>query len=368
MNLHEINDVRAPSELKGVSFSNYKKTEVKNQFIDNMLKGKVEPACYWGAELVCAGHYLELWENILYYCAKHIHIGNPKLVCYIEKRFNLFKQLITDGQYISELDLRNNSTIRNLFAEVISVLTLSSKKHSFEVIKINRVEEFDITQMTERLKAPNTNFITPIFMSGDPKEIFIPMNEFAYNISQTKKNTVFACYWIEWVLEFDAMCRKKKEPCYCVRRNFVTVENKLTRDVVWLIWDTLFHYVKETGNPFLERTMTSLFTLFSLHYTNACGKKRRYMLYFAVSLCTENVDAAVEMISDKRVVELAIKNINDIYSQIKKNEVSPNTEYLFAGLEKQTAFAKSMERMNMVNAISMGTYNPHANKVEDDTV
>jgi hypothetical protein len=230
------------------------------------------------------------------------------------------------------------------------------------------VEEFDITQMTERLKAPNTNFISPIFISGDPKEIFIPMNEFAYNISQIKKNTVFACYWIEWVLEFDAMCRKKKEPCYCVRRDFVTVENKLTRDVVWLIWDTLFHYVKETGNPFLERTMTSLFTLFSLHYTNACGKKRRYMLYFAVSLCTEKIDTSMEMVSDKRVVELAIKNINDIYSQIKKNEVSPNTEYLFAGLEKQSAFAKSMERMNMVNAISMGTYNPHANKVEDDTV
>jgi hypothetical protein len=137
MNLHEINDIRTSGELKGISFSNYKKTEVKNQFIDNMLKGKVEPACYWGAELVCAGHYLELWENILYYCAKHIHIGNPKLVCYLEKRFNVFKQIITDGQYLFELDLRNNPIIRSLFAEVISVLTLSSKKHSFEVIKIN---------------------------------------------------------------------------------------------------------------------------------------------------------------------------------------------------------------------------------------
>jgi hypothetical protein len=366
MNSFEINDVRAHSEFKGISFSNYKKCDVKNQFIDNMLKGKIEPACYWGAELICAGHYLELWENILYYCAKHIHIGNPKLVCYLEKRFNVFKQLISDGQYLSELDLRNNANMRNLFVEVISILTVSSKKHSFEVIKINRIEEFDMTQMTERLKAPNMNFITPVFNSDDPKEIFIPMNEFAYNISQSKKNTVFACYWIEWLLEFDAMCRKKKEPCYCSRRAFVTVENKLSRDIVWFIWDTLFHYIKELANPFLERTMASLFTLFSLHYTNACGKKRRYILYFAVSLCTENIDASVDIISDKRVVELAIKNINEIYSQIKKNEISPNTEYLFAGLEKQSSFAKSMERMNMVNSISDGTYNPHAKKVEDD--
>jgi hypothetical protein len=362
MNSSEINDIRGPSEFKGISFSNFKKCDVKNQFIENMLKGKIEPSCYWGAELVCAGHYLELWENILYYCSKHIHIGNPKLVCYLEKRFNVFKQIITDGQYLSELTLRNNSIIRNLFAEVICILTTSSKKHSFEVIKINRIEEFDITQMTERLKAPNMNFITPIFKSDDPKEIFIPMNEFAYNISQSKRNTVFACYWIEWLLEFDAMCRKKKEPCYCSRRDFVTVENKLSRDIVWLIWDTIFHYIKERANPFLERTMSSLFTLFSLHYTNACGKKRRYMLYFAVSLCTENIDSTVEIISDKRIVELAINNIGEIYSQIKKNEISPNTEYLFAGLEKQTSFAKSMERMNMVNSVSMGTYNPHAGK------
>ena len=78
------------------------------------------------------------------------------------------------------------------------------------------------------------------------------------------------------------------------------------------------------------------------------------MLYFAVSLCTETVDHTVELVSDKRKVELAINNINDIYRQIKKNEESPGTDYLFEGLEKQNAFAKSMEKMNIMNAMSMG--------------
>ena len=63
------------------------------------------------------------------------------------------------------------------------------------------------------------------------------------------------------------------------------------------------------------------------------------MLYFAVSLCTETVDHTVEIVADKRIVELAITNIDDIYRQIKKNEESPNTDYLFAGLEKQNTFA-----------------------------
>ena len=48
----EINDIRTSPNFKGISFSRYKKTEVRNQLIENMLKGKIEPACYWCAELL----------------------------------------------------------------------------------------------------------------------------------------------------------------------------------------------------------------------------------------------------------------------------------------------------------------------------
>jgi hypothetical protein len=134
----------------------------------------------------------------------------------------------------------------------------------------------------------------------------------------------------------------------------VTVEPKLSHDLVWIIWDALFYYVKQLENPFLEKTMTSLFSLFSLQYTNACCKKRRYMLYFAVSLCTEHADLTVELVANKKMVELAVNNINNIYRQIKKNEVSPGTDYLFNGLNKQSELEKSLEKLNMVNSITFG--------------
>jgi len=344
----EINDGRHPSEFRGISFSKYKKTAVRDAFIENMLNGKIEPACNWAAELICAGHYLDLWENIIYYMAKHVHIGNPKLVCYLEKRFGVFKNIMMSKEIVSQLDHRNNPTIRNMFAEIVSVLALSVKKHSFESIKINREEEFDMTQMTERLIAPGIEFIQPVFQKKDPKEVYIPLNEFAYNLSSARRNSLVACYWIEWIIEFDAICKKRKQVCVCEHREFVNVERKLQGDIIWMVWDTLFYYVKERQNAFIEKIMGSLFTLFSLHYTNACCRKRRYLLYFAVSLCTEQINATTELVSDMRVVELAVKNINDIYKTIKKTEERPKTDYLFSGLDNR---AKSLAQMNILSSV-----------------
>ena len=157
----DINDIRTATNFKGYSFSNFKKTEVRNQLIENIKKGKIEPACYWCAELICSGHFMDIWEAILHYVGKYIHLGNPKLMVYLDKRFVIFRNIVNQGALLNELQLRNYENIRQMFAEMVCVLCISNKKPGMEAVKINRVEEFDITQMTERLKAPSTSFVEP---------------------------------------------------------------------------------------------------------------------------------------------------------------------------------------------------------------
>lgn len=348
----EINDIRTTAQFKGISFSNFKKTEVRDQMIGCMQKGKVEPACYWCAELICAGHYMDIWEIILYFVGKYIHLGNPKLAIYLERRFSIFKNIITQGHFLNELQLRNHPNIRKLFAEVICIITKSNKKHSFEPIKINRIEEFDITQMTERLKAPSITYIEPIFKPKDPKELFIPANEFAYNISAERRNMAAACYWIEWIIEFDNICKKRKEPVYCDKRPEYSVESKLQRDIIWIVWDTLLFYCNETKNSYLESIMKSLVTLFSIKYTTASCKKRRYLLYFAVALITEPVPTNIDMFTEKEVLQSVVEQIDNIYKQIKKNEIGPNTDYLFSNLDRENTFEKTIQKMEIMNKMT----------------
>jgi len=353
-NTSEINDVRGPPQFKGVSFSNYKRTDVRNQLIENIKNGKLEPAAYWCAELVCAGHFQEIWEIVLHYAGKHIHLGNPKIIIYLQMRYEIFRNIMAKGEYLVEHDLRNNATIRRLFAEVVSVLALSPRKHSFEPIKISRESEFDITNMSDRLKAPTVEYVAEIMRPRDPKEIFIPVNEFSYHLSQDSRSTIEACYWIEWVIEFDAICKKRKVECSCDRRT-VPVENRFQKDIIWILWDAVKHYVDLTQNPFIQKLYDALLQIFCIKYTTAACKKRRYLLYFAVALLTEDVKGDIELIPQKNVVQNVVDKINIIYAQVKKSgEQSPGTDYLFAGIrDDKENFEKSMRKMALVNELTL---------------
>lgn len=347
-----INDIRESGEFKSITFSGYKKTEVKKQFIDAILRAKIEPACYWCAELICAGHFLDIWECILLYLGKHIHSANPKMVVYLQKRYNIFKNIIDQGHFVSILELRNNSTIRQLFSEMTTILVHSPKKHSFETLKIDKVEEFVITHMADRLKAPSLLYTEGLLEKGDPKELIIIINEFAYHISQDSRNMHSAVFWIEWIIEYDHICNVKNEPSKCKRRANYPVENKYQTDIIWIFWDAILAQSKKLG-PFIENIARGLVDLFCIKYTNATSKKRKYILYYAVELLTEPIPTNVELIetSKKEWIDAINKNIHLIYKQVKKNECSPNTDYLFSGSDKKESFEKSIQKMAMFNSM-----------------
>jgi hypothetical protein len=88
--------------------------------------------------------------------------------------------------------------------------------------------------------------------------------------------------------------------------------------------------------------------MFSAKYSLGTSKKRKYLLYFAIELLTEYVPTNIELIGNKDTVKNVIEKISEIYKQIKKNEVSPKTEYLFNNLKKENNLENSIKKLNMI--------------------
>ncbi|NBW02961.1 MAG: hypothetical protein EBR87_04505 [Cytophagia bacterium] len=192
-----------------------------------------------------------------------------------------------------------------------------------------------------------------IFKKEDPKELLVAINEFAYSISVDSKNMISACYWVEWIIEFDAVCKQRKQPCSCEKRNYYAVETKYQKDIIWLLWDVILENGKQKGT-FIEKILTALLNLFCIKYTTASSKKRRYILYYAVELFTEPVSQNIEIVGDKARIEHITNNIDEVYKQIKKNEDSPKTDYLFKNIEKQKTLERSLKQMEIMSSIDSG--------------
>ena len=346
--LIEINDIR--ENFNKISFSGYQKSKVKVELFKCLENSKLENSCYWSAELICAGHYIDLWELIINYSCKNINLGNPKLPLYLEIRYNTFKNLINTYNN-KELQLRNNETIRNLFCEIICVLIFSNKKLKINEIKLNINDVTNFLNISDKLIAKNNNLIVKYFYEDDPKEIYIPLNEFLYCLdNKDLQNTI---YWLEWIINFEIYFNKNKKILKGKNRMFAP--KTFERDIIMIIWEIIFDYSKKI-NDIIYKTIKALFNLFIIKYNKNTKKKRRIILYFALQLLIENFDINIEIIKDKSKIHEIIQKINTIYKDIKKNESSLNTEYLFKNIKGKN-IEKSIYKMNILNTFEKENVN-----------
>lgn len=346
---YDINDMRNESEFRGYSFSKFKKTDVKKELLNSLIRSKIEPACYWSAELVCAGHYTDLWEVILLFFSKYVHLGNVNISLYLEMRIQDFKCILNNGYSDDMLRLRNNEKIRKLFCEAMCVLCDAKRRHSFDNVKI-KPDDLNMLAVKDKFQAPSTEYGEEVFTSEDPKELFPFINELAYSVTETGNNQMNACYWIEWIFEYEHRCKSLKEKLFCERRNFADVDSKCQKDIVWMIWDVFLNEATHRSK-LMAKWMRALLTLFSLKYTTGCHKKRKNLLYLAIAILCETFVPDMEIIrhSQRDLVQRIKQNIHLVYGQIKKNEESTGTEYLFLGM-KSSNFESTIQKLDAMNS------------------
>jgi hypothetical protein len=159
-----------------------------------------------------------------------------------------------------------------------------------------------------------------------------------------------ACYWIEWIFEYENRCKALKEKIFCERRVFAKVDPKCQKDIVWIIWDI---FLKESlkHTKIIQKLINALMSLFCLKYTTGCHKKRKNLMYLAISVLCEDFTLEKEIIRHSQIglVNTIKQKINLVYTQIKKNEESTGTDYLFLGM-KSSNLESTIKKLDTMNS------------------
>jgi hypothetical protein len=73
-------------------------------------------------------------------------------------------------------------------------------------------------------------------------------------------------------------------------------------------------------------------------------------MYFIIGVFTEPFSVEEEIVKDKAKILVITQNINKIYKQIKKNEYSPGTDYLYQNT-KTSNLEKTIEKLDKMNSL-----------------
>ena len=356
----QIDDIRSTTDFKGNTFSNFKKTEVKKQLENNLNQGRIEPSCYWAAEFICANQYNALWDILICFYFKHIHTGNVKACVYLKNRMASYTQIAKNGYKDIEIHMRNSQHIRILFCEVICVLCESKRGRTFTEVKINP-ENFDLSICVDKFRAPNTEYAIFFDAEKDPKDLFIALNEFSYNIAHNSEDNVMACYWMEWVVAYNATCVRNGIVNKCGNRHFAQVEYKHKSHIIWLLWHAIISE-SQMREQIVENIIQDCFFIYCFNFGTGCVAKRKSIIYFSISLLTEQFSTSEPIIGDKNKLSNIIENIDHIYTQIKQNEHSTQTEYLFEGMNDSGAssitndLTDTLEKIQLVDRLERDAY------------
>jgi len=301
-----IEDTRI--QFKSQTFSNFKKAKVLKELETSIHYQKKEEAFYWTGELLCSGHVMDLWNLFLYVLCKYIHVHNPRLPLYLDKKYKEFKELAKEVSH--DLELRNHPEVRTTLFTLTLLLCESKRETILETLHFT----FAFEHIFTNLKAPNVDYVKPYFQEGDPKEVYIPLNEFAYHLFETK-NRMDLFYWLDWIIQYDESCTKKKKPIQCMTRDFVPVKSN---NVIWMIFEMILSFQEP---DILYKVTHAWMNLFSIKYTPSSNKRKKHILTLCLMLLHGSVDFSIKIIENPSVLTPIQENIRLIFEQIKKNEI-----------------------------------------------
>lgn len=332
---YSINDYRNADVFKVETYSKYKKSDVATALQKSLIGGNFEESCHWSMELLISGQISEVWMKLINVLAKNINVQNPYLPAFFYNRYNRFIHIHRvyaedSSSSFNVMEIRNNQMIRNLLAEIITLVTLSDKKAINTMSKITS-NDFHIDYFKSQLTSSDNNLVDDVIKSGDPPEIQLVANELAYSLQNTNQSSYSkCCYWINWLFEWEKANLKHSNKFLCDIREKKYIKPQFYGDFVWIIWDVIFVEIKKRpDSKQLYSQIEALYEMYCYEFSVANKRKKMNLIFAACAYLTSKIDWSIPVTRQYPVVVQATANINLIFTSFKKLEKTKATSNSF---------------------------------------
>ena len=316
---YKIIDSRLNEDFKLKTFSGFQKKDVIAALFKSIDQGKIEAACHWCTECIVSGYTLKIWDRLIIYACKIVHINNPVLPIYLYKKnmiiFNQLNRLECKNK--DYLILRNSQMIRNLLCDLITTIITSEKKKRYD--KLFKIKDSDMN-IKSKLQANIHILPSSILRFDDPEELKIIINEFYFHLKNQISGYDKAIYWILWLLEWERRHKKNKENWFISERKVNIKADKDKCDFIWIIWETIFVELSNRDNNMLKNTIKVLYSLYINNYTGSKRNTRIFLVYCAIGHLTNNLDYTKPVRLNQTIFIQTQANINKMYEIVKRSE------------------------------------------------
>jgi hypothetical protein len=313
-----ILDDRIKKNFNVITISNYKKNDVIKSLITAFDNIKVEEACVWAVELHSSGQQEILWKNILLYISESINIDSPYLPVWIWRNYMKFQnlELKFDKKYL--IEGRNNQELRNILADVISILVLSRKNNVFIKKNLPKItlNDFNIVNLEKKIIAKNSYMIVNIVHKNDPKELQIGLNEFAICLNNKEINYMNTIYWLEWLLMYEKECKTHNIKIECGGSKIRDVKDKFYKDWIWYIWHIILKETEYKSEELLSKQILALYKIYKHQFSLSTRRSKMVHIYHAVRFLKDKVNWNIPLIKDYHIRVQICGNINLLYRSV----------------------------------------------------
>jgi len=319
-----IVDPRPLEEFKDKTFSGFKKKDVFNELFKSMETGKVENTCFWVTECIVSGYTLELFDKLIIFAAKIIHVNNPKLPQFIWKKYYSF---INSIDHISKknrkqhIHLRNTQSIRNCLFDVAVTISMSPKTKRYDKYpKPKEDSDYSFSAIKSKMNATMQVLPSHIIKFTDPEELRVIMNELFFNLKNNLGGYERACYWVAWLIQWEKINKKNKSVFEIEERPIKGLKKNLCRDLIWLVWSVIFEEANLRDNN-IKQQIQSLFLLYKHNFTSGKRNTRLPVVYNAIGYLTLPIKFNTRVRKEEDIFIQTQCSVNKMFQSKKKHEI-----------------------------------------------